>query len=39
MSPWDVPGALAMVVLGAGAFIGFGLFVTACAVIEKWRGR
>ena len=39
MSPWDVPGALAMVVLGAGAFIGFGVFIAAGVVIEKWRGR
>lgn len=37
MSPLDVPLALALIGSAVGCGIGFGLFVAACLVIERWR--
>lgn len=37
MSPLDVPLSLVAIVGAAGCFVGFGLFVAVCLVIERWR--
>lgn len=37
MSPLDVPLSLAVIGAAGGCFIGFGLFVAARLVIERWR--
>lgn len=37
MNSWDIPGALVMISLGAGAFVGFFAFVGVCALIERTR--
>lgn len=37
MSPLDVPFAVTLICLSLGMFIGFGVFVAVCAVIERWR--
>ena len=39
MSPLDVPLSLAVIGGAAGCFVGFGLFLAVCVLVEKWRGR
>lgn len=38
MSAWDVPLSLMAIGAGVGAFVGFGLFVAVCLIVER-RGR
>lgn len=37
MSPLDTPFAITLICLALGMFLGFGVFVAVCAVIERWR--
>ena len=37
MSPLDLPFGLTMAGLGAGAFVGFFLFIGVCVLIERIR--